>query len=628
MADDLQTNNPDLSSDTSSMAPPPQQAPAAPAQQQAQPVPANVPHSRLINMIQGLALGADSFATSVATGGKEGGYQEVQAANAARQKQQEDAQKAQQEQLEGNLRMKAMQAQLVQSQGAYQHNLQMWPSEERNAAITAHNSYVDSILHDQDATEKLGLDTDDPTQAAIANHILNGAKTVQIPAGQDAATTHKSISQAASEDGKSITDYTPLVQHEGDTMGNGATVTLALNDTLRKIPATDNQLNKAQSALETTNAALNQALKTQPDIADRPEYKAFLAKKATFENTVKSGGKLSVFDANAMLTDANGTAANLVSGAANLDKQRKAQAETVKSEQDALASQRPKDLNDAVGRMVQAQQTYAAQPTPENKQAVSNAKDARQAFLSTEASQERVKQAITDGNPQDLSQGLVTGIIAPSQILSSRKPEFAQAAFKAANDYSMKTTGQPWNMAKADAQFKYASNPQTQNTLNMIEGMTEKGGSIEIATQAASKLPQLDEATANKVFNATEKEFGSSGITNFHTAMLGLADEYSKVMGGGVSSDSGRQQALDLLRDSYSKGQLSGAIDIMQKDIAGRKVAMVRDNPTLKALYPDTAPQVQQSAGHKVNDIIMQNGVPFRVKAVDANGKATAADPQ
>ena len=43
-----------------------------------------------------------------------------------------------------------------------------------------------------------------------------------------------------------------------------------------------------------------------------------------------------------------------------------------------------------------------------------------------------------------------------------------------------------------------------------------------------------------------------------------------KVMGGGVSSDTGRQQGLDLLKAGYAKGQMSGAIGIMQQDIAAR----------------------------------------------------------
>jgi len=102
-------------------------------------------------------------------------------------------------------------------------------------------------------------------------------------------------------------------------------------------------------------------------------------------------------------------------------------------------------------------------------------------------------------------------------------------------------------------------------------------------------LPAIDSSLLNKVFNATATQVGSSEATNFHTAMLGLADEYSKVMGGGVASDTGRQQALDILKDSYSKGQLSGAVDVMRRDIAARKQALVGNNRYLLRQYGSTA---------------------------------------
>jgi hypothetical protein len=191
----------------------------------------------------------------------------------------------------------------------------------------------------------------------------------------------------------------------------------------------------------------------------------------------------------------------------------------------------------------------------------------------------------------------------PSQ-LSKRSKNYNQALI-AANDYSMKTLGKPFDIAQAGTDYKYANQQGTKNTLNMIRGMTEPGGAIDIANKAAAALPQFDSGVANKVFNATATQFGSTEATNFHTAMLGLADEYSKVMGGGVSSDTGRQQALDILKNNYSKGQLQGAINIMRQDIAARSKAMIGDNRYLQNEYGEkkgeNAPQAPpQGATHAV----------------------------
>jgi hypothetical protein len=182
---------------------------------------------------------------------------------------------------------------------------------------------------------------------------------------------------------------------------------------------------------------------------------------------------------------------------------------------------------------------------------------------------------------------IVEGRMDPSQI-SPRSPQYPYV-LNAANQYSQQTYGQPFDFAKASSDYAYAKNPQTQNTLKMINAMVDPGGSIEIAQTAAKKLPQMNSTIANQVFNAGATQFGSAEATNFHTAMLGLADEYSKVMGGGVSSDTGRQQALDILKAAYSKGQLSGAVDIMRKDISARKTALVGNNTYLQRQYSPKA---------------------------------------
>jgi hypothetical protein len=208
---------------------------------------------------------------------------------------------------------------------------------------------------------------------------------------------------------------------------------------------------------------------------------------------------------------------------------------------------------------------------------------ARQPF---ELAKAKADEALKDGDPTAAAQLLINGDVAPSQLISTRKPAFAQQAFTIA-----KTLNPTWNAQKAEAQYKYASNPLTQSTLNMISAMQEKGGSLEIAKKAFDDIPlKISDQDFNKIVNGTLAKFGGKSIVKFRTAMLGLADEYSKVMGGGQPSDTGRQQALDLIREAYSKGQGAAAVDTIKQDIAARKRAMVRDNPVLMKLYPDETP--------------------------------------
>ena len=168
-----------------------------------------------------------------------------------------------------------------------------------------------------------------------------------------------------------------------------------------------------------------------------------------------------------------------------------------------------------------------------------------------QASMAAPKDANGNWNPSSEPVMLVDGGMDPSQ-LSKRSKTYDQN-LSLANQYSLEKYGKPFDIAQAQTDYKYANQQQTQNTLKMINGMTDQGGAIDIATKAAQALPQTNSQTLNKLFNAGTTEFGSTQETNFHTAMLGLADEYSKVMGGGVSSDTGRQQALDILKGAYSR---------------------------------------------------------------------------
>lgn len=184
---------------------------------------------------------------------------------------------------------------------------------------------------------------------------------------------------------------------------------------------------------------------------------------------------------------------------------------------------------------------------------------------------------------QDMGQKLADAEMVPSQL--SKRSKNYNASWVAADKASWGSYGKPYDGAQAESEYKYSTQKSTQDTLKLINGIVDKGGSLEIAQNAAVGLPGMDQQTLNKVFSAGKTEFGSKAITDFHTAMLGLADEYSKVMGGGVSSDTGRQQSLDLLKDAYSKGQMAGAIAIVKKDITARQRGIIGKNRFLQKQY-------------------------------------------
>ena len=150
----------------------------------------------------------------------------------------------------------------------------------------------------------------------------------------------------------------------------------------------------------------------------------------------------------------------------------------------------------------------------------------------------------------------------PMQL--SKRSKSYQATLDEADRQEMEEIGHHFDVAQASTDFKYANQKSTQDTMNMINGITERNGSLDIAVQQAKQLPRVNEATVNKIFTLGQEEFQDPRLSNFHTSMLGLADEYSKVMGGGQGTDASRQQALDLLKAGYTKGQVDQAAAIIR----------------------------------------------------------------
>lgn len=257
-----------------------------------------------------------------------------------------------------------------------------------------------------------------------------------------------------------------------------------------------------------------------------------------------------------------------------------------------------------------AQQTQTSEAEEEEKRAGANKVPSEINRNNAEAAKLRADAALTgnskkpDGSWDEASipVSLVEADMDPTQM-TKRTKDYNEKLVQA-NQYSMEKYGHRFDLAQAQADYKFANLGTTQNTMKMINGMTDPGGSIEIARNAAKALPKYPEATINKMFNATATEFGSKEATDFHTSLLGLADEYAKVMGAGQGSDLSRQQALDLLKAEYSRGQLGGAINIIQKDLAARRSAVIGNNRYLMKQYPVYArapgkPRMQSTDGGK-----------------------------
>jgi hypothetical protein len=283
-----------------------------------------------------------------------------------------------------------------------------------------------------------------------------------------------------------------------------------------------------------------------------------------------------------------------------VDTSLKGQAETKKVQQDVTAGARPKDLNDAVGRLTQAQEAYKATPNAQTKLVADNAKADVDVFQHENASKTRLEEAAKVGDPTALAEGLFRGDVAWSQVVSSRKPEDAKAAYDATDKLSMARTGKHFSAVTNEANYKQATDPAVRKTLNLIDALTEPKGSIDLTREAFLRIPgKMDEKTFNGIMAGVTTEFGGQSTTDFRAAVTGMAGEYSQIISGGAGTNESFQHALQIIQQAYSRGQGLGALDVLTAEVAARKKGIVRDNPALMAAYPDASQTPARSAAQK-----------------------------
>jgi hypothetical protein len=202
------------------------------------------------------------------------------------------------------------------------------------------------------------------------------------------------------------------------------------------------------------------------------------------------------------------------------------------------------------------------------------------AKLHLATAEKAAEQAIADGDPRAAAQLLVSGTVAPSQLISSRKPAFAQQAFTAAAQM------QPgWSATKADADYKVASSPANVAFFGSAKSLTDKGGTLDQLADAAKDIPANQIPVFNTVADALRASTGSGPIAKYAAIALGVADDYSKVMGGGQGSDTSRTQALNLISAKQSPEQRAASIEGIRGSVSSQINSRMGSNPVLQKMY-------------------------------------------
>jgi hypothetical protein len=211
---------------------------------------------------------------------------------------------------------------------------------------------------------------------------------------------------------------------------------------------------------------------------------------------------------------------------------------------------------------------------------LAQANHAQQTQLAFDKAKESARQAIADGDPAAAAKLLVDGTVAPSQLISSRKPEFAQKAFTAAAQMQ-----QGWDARKAEADFKVASSPQNVAFFGSAKSLTDPSGTLDQLKAAGADIPDGRIPVFNSIADAIKASTGSGPIAKYASIALGVADDYSKVMGGGNGSDTSRIQALQLISAKQSPEQRAASIEGIRGAVGSQLNSRIGNNAVMQKMY-------------------------------------------
>lgn len=209
-----------------------------------------------------------------------------------------------------------------------------------------------------------------------------------------------------------------------------------------------------------------------------------------------------------------------------------------------------------------------------------------------QADAKKAATAINDNGDtvNSLAQQLADGTLAPSEL--SKRTSGAGANYNAiltAAGKLLGTNGKPVNIAQLDRQYKYATNVQTQNTLNYLGslvGGNGQTGNLDDLKTISNAIDRTQFPALNDVEAWAKLQTGNPQIVAYNATVTEVADQIAKILQGGGTgsgtSDAKLAQASALFQKSFTKEQINATIDAIKPLLVNRGKNIVKDNPYLK----------------------------------------------
>jgi hypothetical protein len=203
------------------------------------------------------------------------------------------------------------------------------------------------------------------------------------------------------------------------------------------------------------------------------------------------------------------------------------------------------------------------------------------------AREKQADQIITQGDPDAAGKLLADGSLTLSELKSrGTTPQFIVQATNAAKNYDPKYSPQA-----AEGQLAVAKSPANVAFFGSAKSLTDKGGTLDQLEAAAKDIPDGQIPVFNSLADAYKAATGSGPVAKYASILTGVADDYSKVMGGGTGSDSSRMQAIKLAPTNASPEARHAAVEGIRGSVSSQINSRIGNNAVLRKMYGDFLPQ-------------------------------------
>jgi hypothetical protein len=219
--------------------------------------------------------------------------------------------------------------------------------------------------------------------------------------------------------------------------------------------------------------------------------------------------------------------------------------------------------------------------------------------------QQRLDELIKTGSPEVAGRELADRNALPADLRTRGMTEdFITKAIDAATNIRRQRGQGIYSAPREEFLAKAIGTARTTDFFKNVGSLVGENGTLEQLEEAAQKISKHDFQILNEWTNWRKEGMGDKGISGYAATLVGVVDDYAKVMGGGQGSDKSRDLVLAIAQNKLSPQQRKEAIHNMTNSVFSQGISELVANPWLAMTYTRDLEYAAQKLGVKLPDVV------------------------